>query len=91
MSLEKKKGFFILKTPHDPKAHITIAPEILLYTDRNGNFFDRAGVLMLRKTAISVGVSVMYKRINFWPISEWLMLVNGTVLSPTPPRGTIPS
>lgn len=61
MSLEKKKGFFILKTSHDPKAHITIAPEILLYTDRNGHFFDRAGVLMLRKTAISVGVCYVQK------------------------------
>lgn len=46
---------------------------------------------MLRKTAISVGVSVMYKRINFWPISEWLMLATGTALSPTPPLGTIGS
>lgn len=73
MAIRKEKGFFILKTSHEPRAHITITPEILLHTEM-GLLFDTAGVLTLRKTAISVGVSVIYKRIQFWPSSEWLML-----------------
>lgn len=49
MVVGEEKGFFIRKTFHEPKAHKTIAPEILLRTEM-GLFFDRAGVSMLRKT-----------------------------------------